>query len=84
MKFRTTADGSLTALHPQHGEAYHSVHGALTQARHLYLELTQTQQHPAPGYWNWALAWGSIFGLLCTTASNAGCVWSIWPMNCTR
>lgn len=48
MKFQTTADGSLTALHPQHGEAYHSVHGALTQARHLYLELTQTQQHPAP------------------------------------
>jgi tRNA U34 5-methylaminomethyl-2-thiouridine-forming methyltransferase MnmC len=48
VKFQTTADGSLTALHSQHGEAYHSVHGALTQARHLYLELTQTHQHPAP------------------------------------
>ena len=48
MKFQATADGSLTALHPRHGEAYHSVHGALTQARHLYLELTQTSQHPAP------------------------------------
>jgi tRNA U34 5-methylaminomethyl-2-thiouridine-forming methyltransferase MnmC len=43
-----TADGSSTLLHPLFKEAYSSVHGALTQARRLYLELTRTHLHPKP------------------------------------
>lgn len=43
-----TADGSPTLLHPVFKEAYSSVHGALTQARKLYLELTRTHLDPRP------------------------------------
>ena len=34
---RQTADGSWTLVHPGHSECYHSAAGALTEARHLYL-----------------------------------------------
>jgi len=43
-----TADGSVTLVHPVFKEAYSSVHGALTQARRLYLELTRTHLDPKP------------------------------------
>lgn len=43
-----TADGSSTLVHPRFKEAYSSVHGALTQARKLYLELTRTHLDPRP------------------------------------
>lgn len=43
-----TEDGSLTLIHPIFGEAYSSKHGALMQARELYLKLTHTHQHPSP------------------------------------
>lgn len=43
-----TADGSATLVHPVFKEAYSSVHGALTQARKLYLELTRTHLEPKP------------------------------------
>lgn len=43
-----TADGSPTLLHPVFGETYSSRHGAWMQANQLYLQLTQTHQHPAP------------------------------------
>ena len=33
-----TADGSLTLRSPLHGETYHSHHGALQEARHVFLE----------------------------------------------
>jgi len=33
-----TADGSRTLLSPAYGESYHSRHGALTEARHVFLE----------------------------------------------
>jgi tRNA U34 5-methylaminomethyl-2-thiouridine-forming methyltransferase MnmC len=34
---RQTADGSWTLAHPEHSEWYHSMAGALTEARHLYV-----------------------------------------------
>ncbi|WP_165363967.1 MULTISPECIES: tRNA (5-methylaminomethyl-2-thiouridine)(34)-methyltransferase MnmD [unclassified Meiothermus] len=43
-----TADGSPTVVHPVFKEAYSSVHGALMQARKLYLELTHTHLEPRP------------------------------------
>ena len=43
-----TEDGSTTLIHPVFNEAYSSKHGALMQARELYLKLTQTHTHPAP------------------------------------
>lgn len=33
-----TDDGSPTLIHPVTGESYHSLHGALCEARHVYLE----------------------------------------------
>lgn len=38
MQPRRTADGSATYLHPTFAETYHSVHGALREARWVYLE----------------------------------------------
>ena len=35
-----TADGSLSLVHPEHGECYHSRSGALTEARSLYIEMS--------------------------------------------
>ncbi|WP_034384757.1 tRNA (5-methylaminomethyl-2-thiouridine)(34)-methyltransferase MnmD [Deinococcus sp. YIM 77859] len=43
-----TPDGSRTAFSLRFGEAYGSRHGAAAQARHVFLEGTQTQTHPAP------------------------------------
>jgi tRNA U34 5-methylaminomethyl-2-thiouridine-forming methyltransferase MnmC len=34
---RETGDGSLTLFHPGYGETYHSRHGALNEARHVFL-----------------------------------------------
>ena len=34
----TTADGSLTMIHPEHGETYHTQAGAMAEARLLYVE----------------------------------------------
>lgn len=34
----TTADGSLTMIHPEHGETYHTQAGAMAEARLLYIE----------------------------------------------
>lgn len=33
-----TSDGSFTLLHGEHGQTYHSVHGAFQEARHVFLE----------------------------------------------
>ena len=37
MEFVTTADGSSTLYHPEIGEHYHSKHGALQEAKHVFL-----------------------------------------------
>ena len=37
MNIVTTDDGSATRHSERYGETYHSVHGALTEARHIYL-----------------------------------------------
>lgn len=45
-----TEDGSCTWLSPRYGETFHSIHGALTESRHVYLRGTQTEsrlQHAA-------------------------------------
>ena len=34
----STADGSLTMIHPEHGETYHTQAGAMAEARLLYVE----------------------------------------------
>ncbi|WP_412029581.1 tRNA (5-methylaminomethyl-2-thiouridine)(34)-methyltransferase MnmD [Deinococcus yunweiensis] len=44
----TTPDGSRTALSARYGEAYGSRHGAVTQARHVFVEGAGTHTHPAP------------------------------------
>ncbi|EYB68523.1 hypothetical protein DEIPH_ctg021orf0034 [Deinococcus phoenicis] len=43
-----TPDGSRTALNTRYGEAYGSRHGAAAQARHVFVEGTETDRHPAP------------------------------------
>ncbi|GAA5514867.1 tRNA 5-methylaminomethyl-2-thiouridine biosynthesis bifunctional protein MnmC [Deinococcus carri] len=43
-----TPDGSRTAQSLRFGEAYGSRHGAAAQARHVFVEGTGTDQHPAP------------------------------------
>ncbi|MDV6373964.1 tRNA (5-methylaminomethyl-2-thiouridine)(34)-methyltransferase MnmD [Deinococcus arenicola] len=43
-----TPDGSRTAMSTRYGEAYGSRHGAHTQARHVFVEGTETHLHPAP------------------------------------
>ncbi|GGM08491.1 tRNA (5-methylaminomethyl-2-thiouridine)(34)-methyltransferase MnmD [Deinococcus aerophilus] len=43
-----TPDGSRTAHSARFGETYGSRHGAFSQARHVFVEGTRTQQHPAP------------------------------------
>lgn len=43
-----TPDGSRTAYNARFGEAYGSRHGAAAQARHVFVEGTATQEHPAP------------------------------------
>lgn len=43
-----TPDGSRTAHSARFGEAYGSRHGAAAQARHVFVEGTGTQLHPAP------------------------------------
>ena len=37
MQFVTTGDGSSTLYHPKIGEHYHSTHGALQEAQHVFL-----------------------------------------------
>ena len=41
---RETADGSLTVFHPGYGETYHSRHGALEEAKHVFLREGGVQQ----------------------------------------
>lgn len=43
-----TPDGSRTAFNARFGEAYGSRNGAAGQARHVFLEGTDTYTHPAP------------------------------------
>ena len=43
-----TPDGSRTAFSARYGEAYGSRHGAHTQARHVFVEGSETHQHCAP------------------------------------
>ncbi|CAM3954844.1 tRNA (5-methylaminomethyl-2-thiouridine)(34)-methyltransferase MnmD [Deinococcus marmoris] len=43
-----TPDGSRTAHNLRFGETYGSRHGAHTQARHVFVEGTRTDAHPAP------------------------------------
>jgi tRNA U34 5-methylaminomethyl-2-thiouridine-forming methyltransferase MnmC len=43
-----TEDGSPTLLNPQFGATYSSRHGAVMQAKELYLGLTKTSQHTSP------------------------------------
>ena len=33
-----TGDRSLTVRHPRFGETYHSIHGAITESRHVFIE----------------------------------------------
>lgn len=39
-----TADGSHTRLSERYGETFHSTHGAMTEARHVYLDATGVRQ----------------------------------------
>ena len=43
-----TADGSLTALSDRYKDHYHSLDGAVSQARELYLRASGAAEHPAP------------------------------------
>lgn len=43
-----TPDGSRTAYNSRFGEAYGSQHGAASQAEHVFLQGTYTDQHPHP------------------------------------
>jgi tRNA U34 5-methylaminomethyl-2-thiouridine-forming methyltransferase MnmC len=43
-----TADGSATLWSERFGQHYHNRNGAMTQARHVYLEGSQTHQHMTP------------------------------------
>lgn len=44
----STPDGSKTAYSARFGEAYSSVHGAASQAQHVFVVGSGTDQHPAP------------------------------------
>lgn len=44
-----TADGSRTLVSPRYGETYHSQYGALTEARHVYLEASGVARRLAEG-----------------------------------
>ncbi|WP_288403943.1 tRNA (5-methylaminomethyl-2-thiouridine)(34)-methyltransferase MnmD [uncultured Deinococcus sp.] len=44
----TTPDGSRTALNARYGEAYGSRHGARSQAWHVFVGGSGTDNHPAP------------------------------------
>ena len=49
LKSTRTADGSLTYYHPLIGEHYHSIHGALQESRHVFLDTGARhylKQHP--------------------------------------
>jgi len=48
MRLVETADGSLTALSDRYKDHYHSLDGAVSQARELYLRASGTAEHPAP------------------------------------
>ena len=41
----TTGDGSLSLVHPEHGESYHSHFGALAEAQRLYIEASGFLNH---------------------------------------
>ena len=38
MELHRTADGSATLFHPDYEQTFHSLHGAITEARHIFLE----------------------------------------------
>ncbi len=47
LKLKQTADGSLTLFQPDLNEQYHSLNGAVTESKHVYLEMG-FQFHPSP------------------------------------
>jgi len=49
MEVRLTEDGSRTLLSPRYQETYHSLHGAATEARHVFLEGSGVARRLAEG-----------------------------------
>lgn len=49
MEIRVTDDGSRTLMAPRYGESYHSQRGALTEARHVFLEGSGVARRLAEG-----------------------------------
>jgi tRNA U34 5-methylaminomethyl-2-thiouridine-forming methyltransferase MnmC len=50
MELRRTADGSATLFNPDYGQTFHSVHGAITEARHVFLEGSGVGERLRKGY----------------------------------
>lgn len=49
MGLKTTGDGSLTLHSERYGQAYHSLHGAVTESKHVFLEASGLGERLAAG-----------------------------------
>lgn len=47
-QIRPTEDGSLTLYNPSIGEHYHSIHGAVQESRHIFIEAALRQRLTSP------------------------------------
>jgi tRNA U34 5-methylaminomethyl-2-thiouridine-forming methyltransferase MnmC len=47
---RQTGDGCLTLFHPGYGQTYHSMHGALQEARHVFLQEALVEERLKQGH----------------------------------
>jgi tRNA U34 5-methylaminomethyl-2-thiouridine-forming methyltransferase MnmC len=48
MEIRATDDGSLTIFAPLFGETYHSINGAITESKHVFIDAGLRQIHKSP------------------------------------
>ncbi len=58
-----TADGSATAHSDRYQETYHSIHGAATESRHVFLDASGVRQRLSAGYPTRVLEIGFGLGL---------------------
>ena len=78
----STADGSLTLHSPVHGAPYHSLHGALSESKHVFIDqglAARAQALPSPQKDQPIRVFELGFG----TGLNAGLAWA-WAANCHR
>ncbi len=76
VRIEPSADGSLTAYHGLYNEYFHSKHGALSQARQVYLEGTETHRHPEPHVLEVGFGLGLNFLVTLQNARQRGAVLS--------